>query len=100
MAGHELHGRRPWGLAGEEGRGQGRGGVGRGCGEEEGREGCHEGGLLGELGPCSCMPASGLLVRKKGKRRERKRKGKKKEGKLLKLEILGEKNKRYFMDLI
>jgi hypothetical protein len=78
----ELHGRRLWGLIGEEERGRGgERGRARGCGEEEGREG-------GELGAVA-RGGRGLLlyVRKKaGKGREkRKEEGKEKMEKISKL---------------
>jgi hypothetical protein len=49
MAGLELHGRRPWGLAGEEGRGKGKG---RGEGGCWGAKGAWGGAVTGGgLGP-------------------------------------------------
>jgi hypothetical protein len=75
----ELHGRRLWGLIGEEERGRGgERGRARGCGEEEGREGGELGAvarggrglLLGSVPAALREKESGKGKRKKKRRRE------------------------------
>jgi hypothetical protein len=82
MAGHG-------GLPEWKGGKERRGGKdrGRGCWEEEGREGCQGAARGARSLACAC---AWLLCEEERKERN----GKEKMGKLLKLEILREKNKR------
>jgi hypothetical protein len=117
-----AHGRRSWGLAGEEEREKGRGRrQGHGDREEVGREGRH-GGLLGapwEAAPLCSVPAACWTWGRRSRRGRRKRKERKTERekekerkmeKLLNLEILRRKiknnlwtwykNKRQFLESV